>query len=176
MKKHKITLGEMKAVAIEEQEKADKLRTQGICLTCEDSPQNPHIPAPVCLDCYESNASLGCSVTGCPNSGIAVFRQVEYCEHHFSKVASYMYQEYLGLKSELEDERESLYKTVEQVGTHPRELDVPSQQASEEMVDLYDEWVHLKLLAREVNVLKSEIQEAIEQDLQAFPDNYSVFG
>lgn len=171
-----MTLGDLKAEAMEEQERVERLESQGLCLMCESSPMNPHVNARLCLDCYHGSGHTNCMTSGCPNSWVESFRGQAFCETHFATVVYDAYTEYLQLKSELEEGREALNSDAREYDSHPRNWDKDPHDMSDDELDLYSEWHDLKHLASNVNRLKGEVKDAMDKDVQVFPDEYQVFG
>lgn len=171
-----MTLGEMKAELIEDQEHMSDLEQQGLCLTCEANPQNPHVDGPVCLSCYESNPTVGCSASGCAYQAVEDFRESQYCPQHFAQEVLVVYEEYLSMFQELEDTRAILESRAAKHGTHPRDYDGGESDMSDKVFELHEEYLDVKHLAREVNILRDDIQEAVDADTQVFPDEYQIFG
>jgi len=168
---------EMIAHAREEGERQEKLMKDGLCLDCESNPQNPHLAGNVCLSCWEDTPAMGCDVSGCPNSSDGHFRQASLCKIHLADTIHRQYDEYLKNKSELNDEKQKIEQAAQ-------ELDVDLgnsmynnyQELNEEQQDVFDEWAALRHRERGLAQLKDDIQKAMDQIDQPFPDEHNVFG
>jgi hypothetical protein len=164
------------AQAQEQQERIERLDSQGLCHDCGEVPQNPFVRAPVCLDCYHSNDQVGCAKIDCPNPHYGSFQGSAFCKAHLSDVVHSSYYEYLNKRQQLEEAKERFDKQVQQLGEHPKNYDAPYGQLSDPEQDLFDSWVDIKHQAKRVNFLKREIKQAMKQDVQLFPDEYQLFG
>lgn len=164
------------AAAHEEQERVERLDSEGLCHDCGQAPQNPFVRAPVCLDCYHSNDQVGCAKIDCPNPHYGTFQGSAFCKAHLADIVQSSYHEYLGKRQQLEEAKQQFDKQVQQVGEHPRNYDTPYGQLSDSKGELFNRWASLKHQAKRVNFLKQEIKQAMKQDIQLFPDNYELFG
>lgn len=172
-----IDTGEAKAAAQEEKERIENLDEQGLCLECEDNPQNPAVNGKVCIKCWNSHDQIGCCMTGCPNSTVGHFRQCGYCEAHLIDIIHDKYEQYLEFKLELDGEKKELDKQAKEVDINPDKVNsqiyndsTPDQQ------DFIDKWHSYQYRLKELHEMKSNIKRAIDQVDEAVPEGYELFG
>lgn len=168
---------EMVAHAREEGERQEKLMQDELCLDCESNPQNPHLAGNMCLSCWEDTSAVGCEITDCPNSSAGHFRQMSLCKVHLTDTIHRQYDVYMGEKSELYDERLNIEGKAQQLDIKLDDnMYRKYKKLEKEQQDVFDEWVALKYKERSLAHLRNDIQKAMDQIDQPFPEECYVFG
>lgn len=175
-RRNQISTGEMKALAQEEKERQERLESKGLCFHCEENPQNPHLSGKVCLECWESERYMGCHTSGCPNSADGSFRQAQFCKVHLSNIAHGQYEQYLELKSEIQDREQELEDRAGSLEHDPREGSTRPSDMSSAQQEFMDDWIQFKYERQELGRLKAEIESIMDSIDNAFHDNFEVFG
>jgi len=163
-------MSEGKAAVEDERVRKNKLDEQGLCFKCGERPQNPHLSAKFCLECWESAEHIGCMATHCPNTAVGSFIQGEYCKIHLADEVASAYEDYLEMRADYEEIKKKLEDRVQEVEYDPRQDPVSQRKATEGRKKLNE--MHLRLLHQEriMNWLKEDIQKAIESaDISVFP-------
>jgi len=164
------------ADAREEKERMEKLIEKGLCLQCEDRPQNTGLSGNICYSCFEGIRGVGCSHTGCPNKTVGSFRQGSYCKPHLVDRIHNAYDAYLTQKSHVVDKDAQLMHRLKHLEEDQRDINVNGQALTEAQTDWYEDWIDLKVDKRDMHETKHMVERAIEQVDSAFPEGYEVFG
>lgn len=168
---------EMIAHAREEGERQQRLKEDGLCLDCASNPQNPHLAGHVCLSCWEDTPTMGCDASDCPNSSKGHFRQVSLCEIHLVDTIHQQYDEYLKNKSNINDEKQDVEERVQELGVDLNKIKYENyQELGDEQQSVHDKWAALRHRERGLHQLKNNIQKAMDQIEQPFPDEMHIFG
>lgn len=160
-----------------ERERMQRLDEQGLCVDCDDNPQNPHITGHVCLDCWKEVDSVGCNTDGCTNSVAGSFEQMKLCEVHLTDVIHSKYHEYLEMKSDIEDDIAEVEAEANDANLDLANLSsYDYRELSNNKQVIFDKWIGVKHRERQLKHLKEKIKSAMESVDQPFPDEYEVFG
>lgn len=175
-RRNRISAAEARAIAMEEQEKMEKLDEQGLCFHCQENPQNPALNANACLDCYESELPGGCMANGCVKSSVGSFQQMELCDVHLTDTIHDTYESYLEQKAELKEKRQEAHERAEEMDFDPENPDKPLREMTHEEKLVYDKHVEVQVEQRDLNFLKGHIKKAMSCLDEPFPAGYEVFG
>ena len=172
-KKHQPTNSQLRAEAEMAERREQRLDEQGLCYFCGERPKNPFVDANACLDCYNKHPRGTCTVEGCHNSSAARYEQMPLCNVHLADTLHKEYKRYLSIKDELNDKEE-------QLGFEMIKEDCETNSNPEEDIELPDSMVSLnneiKMIQRELGILKSAIKDANKEVGGVFPENYEIFG
>jgi len=172
-KKDQPTNSQLLAEAEMAERREQRLDEQGLCYFCGERPKNPFVDANTCLDCYNEHPRGNCTVEGCHNDLAARYEQMPLCGVHLADTLHKEYKRYLSIKDRLNKKEQQLgFKMIKQdceTNSNPEEnIELPDS-----MVSLNDE---IKMIQRELDILKSTIKDANKEAGGVFPENYEIFG
>lgn len=149
--------GALKDYMREQRERVKNLDEQGLCLSCEESPQNPELDQKVCLDCWTSSRKV-CGSSGCINAGSVSVRQGQYCRPHAAEMAREEHKKWLNLKEELEKLKEEKEEVLE-------EVEPPSKRLTDVAGRIHD-------VEKSMSYRKRKLKDAIRSGVEIYPDEY----
>lgn len=169
--------GEGKAIAAQEKEHVEEVKSQGLCVMCEDNPYNPFLSNPLCLECWNSMTPAGCCVKGCPNSPDGHLGQAQYCKTHLADNVHKAYSEYLKMRSKWGEQKALVEKLIHRIGYDPTgEGSKPHRKQTDEERGVVEEFHKARNIERDMLRLKGDIKHALEENSNLFPEDYEVFG
>lgn len=171
-----MTAEEGLAIAREEHERQERLDEKGLCFNCEENPQNPNINAKMCLDCWNNDQFMKCAASNCPNTAAGRIEQYTLCEVHLTDLIHQKYEEYLKEKSELKDKQKTFDEKVKKHNFNPKNYRGSPHDLSDIEQDIHGDYLVILGKRQNIKNLKREIQNAMKDLDQAFPENYKVFG
>lgn len=170
---HELQADAARDYAREQQRKIKERNEKGLCHRCGEVPANPALPTNLCVDCHEKEPQ-GCEKSGCTNSVAGSYRQARLCEVHLINIIHSEYQEYEQRKSKLEELKQEFYDLVDDVGFDPREQSKRPSEMTDRENTVLDLHTKVKAEERNLDLRKKQLQKAISQVEQAFPDNFST--
>lgn len=174
--RHKHTTpADARAMAKEQKEKTKKNIRKGICPMCEDKPYNPHLNPKVCLDCYNEEIDIGCSVGGCTRGHYGNYGGFSYCNVHLADTVYEAYERYLIDKSKLQDLQHTLALMEKSKDISAQELDKHTEKMTDDEREMVNKYFKILNLKRKVEPVKREIRDTIESK-DVFPEEYKIIG
>jgi hypothetical protein len=175
-RRQRLTQGELQAEAEMAKRREERLDEKGLCRFCGERPKNPFINANTCLSCYKEHPNGCCTAEGCYDNVAARYEQMALCKVHLADTLHKEYERYLSLKDKLHEKEQKLgffiikrdYDTNEKP-EEIKELENPSK----EIQSLQN---RIKMIQREIDILKSGIKKANKKAGGVFPENYEIFG
>lgn len=169
---------EMQADAVgaahrESQERIDKRMKQGLCQLCGKRPHNPAYSAPFCIECAKE-VEFVCHSNGCASETAAEYMGVQFCKAHAAEIAHEHYDEYLELKSRLDEMEQEFEDKCADVGFNPRTSNKPYRELSTKEINLVQMWDDVQVLQQSANSQKANVKMIADQIGQVFPENFTV--
>lgn len=175
MRHSNITPADVRAMAKKQEEKIKENIRKGICPMCEDKPYNPHLDPKVCLDCYNEEMDIGCSVGGCTRGHYGNYGGFPYCNIHLANTVHEAYERYLIDKSKLQDLQHTLALMEKSKDISAQELNKNPEKMTDGECEMVNKYFKILNLKRKVEAAKGEIRNTIESK-DVFPEEYEVIG
>lgn len=161
--------------AMDEKATREERASKGLCLQCGKRPQNTAYGDgdPYCLDCLQT-AEFICSESGCPNLRVGDWMQRPLCAIHLVDTAHKGYEDYLKLKSEIQELEKRKHKLdkVLDMGTEP--FRTPASERSDQKDEYVEITLELNELHHQFHAIKTALKKAQNSLEQLFPDNFNT--
>lgn len=163
---------EHKAELISEVKKSERLNSDGLCLECESSPQNPAVDSNLCLECFKDSPHC-CNAEGCINGVSGMIDGYYMCETHLVDTIHKEYRDYLQQKSELDDKEKELMEKAKVARIKEFTWLMDTKEMSDHQHELYREWCKIERTRRHLEAQKTDIKQAMKSADTVFPEGYS---